>query len=131
MLPAARLQLAGELPVAAQQQVRSGPGFDRHQGQLVQLRPLGVSEAGVGEFGQRLAPPQAKRLAQRGRSLRHLARLRQAWLGWRWRGVCSAGPGWYAGSGGGLGVQAVGEGGVAAAGALGPDGGGQGAAGSC
>ena len=47
-------------------------------------------------------------------------------------GACwSAGPGWcYAGSGGGLGVQAVGEGGVAAAGALGADGGGQGAAGS-
>ena len=73
-----RLQLAGELPVAAQHQVRSGPGFDRHQGQLVQLRPFGVSEAGVGELGQRLAPPQAKRLAQRGRRLRHLARLRQA-----------------------------------------------------
>ena len=78
VLPAVRLQLAGELPVAAQHQVRSGPGFDRHQGQLVQLRPLGVSEAGVGELGQRLAPPQAKRLAQRGRRLRHLARLRQA-----------------------------------------------------
>ena len=37
-----------------------------------------VSEAGIGELGQRLAPPQAKRLAQRGRRLRHLARLRQA-----------------------------------------------------
>ena len=77
VLPALRLQLAGQLPVAAQHQVRSGPGFDRHQGQLVQLRPLGVSEAGIGEFGQRLAPPQAKRLAQHGRRLRHLARLRQ------------------------------------------------------
>ena len=77
MLPALRLQLAGELAVAAQHQVRSGPGFDRHQGQLVQLRPFGLGEAGIGELGQRLAPPQAKRLAQHGRRLRHLARLRQ------------------------------------------------------
>ena len=38
-LPALRLQLAGEFPVAAQHQVRPGPDFDRHQGQLVQLRP--------------------------------------------------------------------------------------------
>ena len=78
MLRALRLQFAGQFPVAAQHQVRSGPGFDRHQGQLVQPRPLGLGEAGVGELGQRLAPPQAKRLAQRGRRLRHLARLRQA-----------------------------------------------------
>ena len=77
VLAALRLQLAGELPVAAQHQVRSGAGFDRHQGQLVQLRPFGVGEAGVGEFGQRLAPPQAERLAQRGRRQRHLALLRQ------------------------------------------------------
>ena len=49
--------------MAAQHQVSSGPGLDRHQGQLVQMRPLGVSEAGVGELGQRLAPPQAERFA--------------------------------------------------------------------
>ena len=78
VLPAARLQLAGELPVAAQHQVRSDAGFDRHEGQLVQMRPLGVGEAGIGELGQRLAPPQAKRLAQRGRRQRHLALLNQA-----------------------------------------------------
>ena len=41
------------------------------------MRPLGLGEAGIGELGQRLAPPQAKRLAQHGRRLRHRARLRQ------------------------------------------------------
>ena len=51
--------------MAAEHQVGFGPGFDRHEGQLVQLRPLGLGEAGVGELGQRLAPPQAKRLTQR------------------------------------------------------------------
>ena len=78
MLRALRLQLAGQLPMAAEHQVGFGPGFDRHEGQLVQLRPLGLGEAGVGELGQRLAPPQAKRLTQGGRRQRHLTRLRQA-----------------------------------------------------
>ena len=35
VFPAQGLQFAGELAVAAQAQVGSGPGFDRHQGQLV------------------------------------------------------------------------------------------------
>ena len=66
VLPAQRLQFAGEFPVAAQHQVRSGPGLDRHQGQLLQMRPLGIGEARVGELGQRLTAPQAERFTQRG-----------------------------------------------------------------
>ena len=49
-----------------QLQVRSGKDLDRHQGQLAQMRPLGVGEARIGELGQRLAAPQAKRLIQHG-----------------------------------------------------------------
>ena len=65
-MPAARcLKLADQVGMPPQVQVRSGAGLDRHQGQLVQMRPLGVGEAGVGELGQRLAAPQAKRLTQR------------------------------------------------------------------
>jgi hypothetical protein len=30
------------------------------------MRPFGIGEAGVRELGQRLPPPQAQRLAQRG-----------------------------------------------------------------
>ena len=77
VLPAQRLQFAGQLPVAAQHQLSSGPGLDRHQGQLVQVRPLGVSEAGVGKLGQRLTPPQAERFAQCGGRPRRLAVSRQ------------------------------------------------------
>ena len=73
MFPAQRLQFAGELTVAPQSQVGSGPGFDRHQGQLVQMRPFGIKKARIGELGQRLAAPQAEGLAQRGRRRRHLA----------------------------------------------------------
>ncbi len=78
VLPTQLFQFAGQLPVAAQHQVRFGTGLDRDQAQLVQMRPLGVGEAGIGELGQRLPPPQAKRLAQRGRRQRHLALLNQA-----------------------------------------------------
>ena len=35
VFPAQGLQFAGELAVAPQSQVGLGPGFDRHQGQLV------------------------------------------------------------------------------------------------
>ena len=60
------LQLPDELSVAPQRQIRSGAGLDRHQGQLVQMRAFDVREAGIGELGQRLPPPQRQRLAQRG-----------------------------------------------------------------
>jgi hypothetical protein len=63
--------------VAAQRQVGSGPGFDRHQGQLVQPRPFGIKKARIGEVGQRLAAPQPERFAQGGGRVRCLARLRQ------------------------------------------------------
>ena len=71
VFPAQRLQLADELPVPPQHQVRAGAGLDRHQGQLVQMRPFGVSEAGIGELGQRLPPPQ--RRAPRPASLTPIA----------------------------------------------------------
>ena len=70
VLAAPRLQFGGELAVAAQHQVSSGPGFDRHQGQLVQPGPFGIEKAGVGEVGQRLTPPQAERFAQGGGRVR-------------------------------------------------------------
>ena len=73
MFPAQRLQSARELTVASQSQVGSGPGFDRHQGQLVQMRPFGIKKARIGELGQRLTAPQAEGLAQRGRRRRQLA----------------------------------------------------------
>ena len=73
MFPAQRLQFAGELAVAPQSQVGSGPGFDRHQGQLVQMRPFGIKKARIGELGQRLAAAQAEGLAQGGRRRLHLA----------------------------------------------------------
>ena len=73
MFPAQRLQFACELTVAPQSQVGSGPGFDRHQGQLVQMRPFGIKKACLSELGQRLAAPQAERLAQSGRRWLHLA----------------------------------------------------------
>ena len=37
------------------------------------MRPLGVSEPGVGELRKRLPAPQPERLAQHGRRQRHLA----------------------------------------------------------
>ena len=63
--------------MAAQRQVGSGPGLDRHQGQLVQPRPFGIEKARVSEVGQRLAAPQPERFAQGGGRIRGLARLRQ------------------------------------------------------
>ena len=44
VFPAQRLQFACELTMAPQGQVGSGPGFDRHQGQLVQPRPFGIKK---------------------------------------------------------------------------------------
>ena len=66
MFAAQSLQFPDELSVEPQLQIRSGAGLDRHQGQLVQMRPFDVREAGVGELGQRLPPPQRQRLTQRG-----------------------------------------------------------------
>ena len=66
VLPAQRLQFAGEFPVTAQHQVSSGPDLGRDQRQLVQVGSLAVGEAGAGELGQRLTTPQAERFAQRG-----------------------------------------------------------------
>ena len=45
--------------MAPQAQVGSGPGFDRHQGQLVEMGPFGIKKARISELGQRLAAPQA------------------------------------------------------------------------
>ena len=66
MFPAQRLQFAYELAVTAQHQVGFGPGFDRHQGQLVEPGPFGIKKACIGEVGQRLPPPQPERFAQGG-----------------------------------------------------------------
>ena len=63
VFPAQRLQFACDLTVAPQSQVGSGPGFDRHQGQLVQVRPFGIKKARIGKLGQRLAAAQAEGLA--------------------------------------------------------------------
>ncbi len=63
--------------MAAQHKVCFGTGLDRHQGQLVEMRPLGVSEAGIGELRKRLPAPQPERLAQHGRRRSHLALLEQ------------------------------------------------------
>ena len=49
----------------AQHQVGFGAGLDRHQGQVVQVRPFGISEARIRELTERLSPPQLKGLAQR------------------------------------------------------------------
>ncbi len=65
MCPAQRLQLADDLAVMAQHQVGFDAGLGRHQGQVVQVRPLGVSEARVGELIERLSPPQLEGFAQR------------------------------------------------------------------
>ena len=78
MFPAQRLQFACEFPVTAQRQVGFGPGLDRHQGQLGEMRSFGISEAGVRELGERLPPSQLQRLAQRGGRERHLPFLKQA-----------------------------------------------------
>ena len=64
VFPAQHLQLGGEFTVAPQAQVSAGPGFGRHQGQLIQPGPFGIKKACIGELGQRLAPPQPERLAQ-------------------------------------------------------------------
>ncbi len=77
MFPAEGLQLADDLGLPAQRQVRSGAGLERHEGQLVQMRPLGIGEAGVGEFGQWFTPPQSERFAQRDRCRLHVAILQK------------------------------------------------------
>ena len=66
VFPAQRPQFACQLTEAPQAQVSSGPGFDRHQGQLVQMGPFGSKKTCMSELGQRLAAPQAEGLAQRG-----------------------------------------------------------------
>ena len=45
VFPAQRLQLADELAVMAQHQAGFGTSLDRHQGQVVQVRSLGIREA--------------------------------------------------------------------------------------
>ena len=66
MFAAQGLQLPDELSMEPQHQIRAGASLDRHQGQLVQMRPFDIREAGIGELGQRLPPPQRQRLTQRG-----------------------------------------------------------------
>ena len=63
VFPAQRLQLADELAVMAQHQVGFGAGLGRHQGQVVQVRPLGISEARIRELTERLSPPQLEGFA--------------------------------------------------------------------
>ena len=53
VFPAQRLQLADELAVAAQHQASFGTSLDRHQGQVLQVRSFGISEARVGELTER------------------------------------------------------------------------------
>jgi hypothetical protein len=60
VLAARGLQLADQAGMPPQLQAHSGADLDRDQGQLVQMRPLGVAEARTGELGQRLAAPQAR-----------------------------------------------------------------------
>ncbi len=50
--------------MTAQPQVRFDTGLDCHQGQFAQMGPLGISETGIGELGQRLPAAQPERLAQ-------------------------------------------------------------------
>ena len=64
VFPAQRLQFAGQFPVPPQAQLGAGPGFGRHQGQLVQPGPFGIKKARISELGQRLTAPQAERFAQ-------------------------------------------------------------------
>ena len=71
------LQFPDELSVEPQGEIRSGAGLGRPQGQLVQMRPFDVREAGVGELGQRLPPPQRQRLCERGGRQRRLTLLHQ------------------------------------------------------
>lgn len=77
MLPTQSLHFGGEFPVTAQCQVSLGSDLGRYQDQLVQVRPLGISEDGVGELGQRITPAQAERFAQCGRCQRRLTVSRQ------------------------------------------------------
>ncbi len=66
MVPAQRFQLADQLVVMAKLQVRFDPVLDCHDGQLVEMGPLGVGEAGIGELGQWLAAPQPKSVTEHG-----------------------------------------------------------------
>src|SRR5664280_2679642 len=73
MFSTERLQLADDLSAPAPGQLRSGAGLQRNEGQLVQMRPLDICEAGMCELSQWLAPPQLECLGERGRRHLHVA----------------------------------------------------------
>jgi hypothetical protein len=52
VFPAQRLQLADELTVPAERQVCGDPALDRDQGQLAEVRPLGIGETRIGELDE-------------------------------------------------------------------------------
>ncbi len=78
VVPAQRFQLAHQLVVMAKLQVRLDPVLSCHQDQFVQMGPLGVGEAGIGELGQRLAAPQPEGVTEHGGRPGHLALNTQA-----------------------------------------------------
>ena len=73
VVPAQRLQLAHQFVVMAELQVRFDSTLGCHQGQLVEMGPLGVGKAGVGELGQGLTPSQPQGFAEHGGRLGRLA----------------------------------------------------------
>ena len=66
MVPAQRFQLAYQLVVLAESQVRFDSVLRRHQGQLVEMGPFGVGKTGVGELGQRFAATQPEGVTKHG-----------------------------------------------------------------
>src|ERR1700692_2638638 len=71
--PSPPLQPPCQLTEAPQAQVSSGPGFDRHQSELVQMGPFGIKKTCISELGQRLAAPKGEALPQSGRRRLQLA----------------------------------------------------------
>jgi hypothetical protein len=51
--------------VTAQRQVGFGAGLGRHRGQVVQVRPLGISEARIGELTERISSSRLEGFALR------------------------------------------------------------------
>jgi hypothetical protein len=64
-----QLELGHRPDVLSEGQLRFQPVLDRHRSQLLEPRDLGLPEGGMGELGQRRAPPQRQSLRQSGASL--------------------------------------------------------------
>ena len=64
MLPGQRLELADQLGIAAERELRLDPPLDRGQAQLLEPGDLRLSERLVGEVGQRRAAPERQRLGR-------------------------------------------------------------------